>query len=79
LIPVESGSTIMANVMALSADEFKNALPQRITRTLLIHAPKLSPKPAADIAITILLNVKAVATHRPFSNPRRASPLKFAA
>jgi AcrR family transcriptional regulator len=48
--------------------EFRGALQQRIAKTLMIHTPSLSKRPAADIALVILLNVKSVATHKAFFN-----------
>jgi AcrR family transcriptional regulator len=47
-------------------EEFRSALLQRTANTLMIHTPQLSKKSAGDIALVILLNVKAVATHLAF-------------
>jgi hypothetical protein len=44
-------------------DEFKSALLERTAKTLAIHTPSLSKKAAADIAIVVVLNVKAVVKH----------------
>jgi AcrR family transcriptional regulator len=49
---------------SVKREEFKNALQQRLAKTLIIHTPNLSKKVAADIALVVLLNVKAVATHQ---------------
>jgi hypothetical protein len=44
-------------------EEFKSAALRRLAKTLLIHSPNLSPKSARDIALVVLLNAKAMATH----------------
>jgi hypothetical protein len=49
---------------SVKREEFKSALQERVARTLMIHTPNLSKKFAADIALVVLLNVKAVATHQ---------------
>ena len=46
--------------------EFKSAALQHIAKTLLIYSPNLSRKSAGDIALVILLNTKAAATHKDF-------------
>jgi AcrR family transcriptional regulator len=51
---------------SVKREEFRSALQQRVAKTLMIHTPKLSKKSAADIALVVLLNVKAVATHKAF-------------
>lgn len=44
--------------------EFRSALLQRVAKTLRIHTPTLSEKSAGNIALVVVLNVKAVVTHR---------------
>jgi hypothetical protein len=51
---------------SVKREGFRSAIVQRTARTLMIHTPSLSKKSAADIAIVIVLNVKAVATHQAF-------------
>jgi AcrR family transcriptional regulator len=51
---------------SVKRDEFRTALLERTTKTLVIHTPKLSKKSARDIALVMVLNVKAVATHQAF-------------
>jgi AcrR family transcriptional regulator len=51
---------------SVKREEFRSALLQRTARTLMIHTPRLSKKSAADIALVMVLNVKAVATHQAF-------------
>jgi AcrR family transcriptional regulator len=51
---------------SVQREEFRSALLQRTANTLMIHTPQLSKKSAGDIALVILLNVKAVATHLAF-------------
>jgi AcrR family transcriptional regulator len=51
---------------SVKREEFRGALLQRTAKTLMIHAPNLSKKSAADIALVIVLNVKTVATHQAF-------------
>jgi AcrR family transcriptional regulator len=51
---------------SVKREEFRRALEERTAKTLLIHTPSLSKKSAGDIALVILLNVKAVATHQTF-------------
>jgi AcrR family transcriptional regulator len=51
---------------SVKREEFRSALLQRTANTLMIHTPQLSKKSAGDIALVILLNVKAVATHLAF-------------
>jgi len=48
---------------SVKREEFKSAALRRITRTLIIHSPNLSQKSAGDIALVVLLNTKAIATH----------------
>ena len=59
---------------SIKREEFKSALQQRVAETLMIHSPNLSKKSAGDIALVVLLNVKAVATHRAFSAPTSSVP-----
>jgi AcrR family transcriptional regulator len=54
---------------SVKREEFRSALQQRVAKTLRIHTPTLPKKSAVDIALIVLLNVKAVATHRPFDDP----------
>jgi AcrR family transcriptional regulator len=49
---------------SVKREEFRSAILQRVAKTLLIHSPNLSKKSAGNIALVVLLNVKAVATHR---------------
>ena len=51
---------------SVKREEFRAALQQRVTKTLTIHTPKLSKKSAADIALVVMLNAKAVATQKAF-------------
>jgi AcrR family transcriptional regulator len=48
---------------SVKREEFRSALLQRIAKTLTIHTSNLSRKSAGDIALVVLLNAKAVATH----------------
>jgi len=49
---------------SVKREEFRSAMLQRVAKTLMIHSPNLSKKSAGDIALVVLLNVKAVATHQ---------------
>ena len=51
---------------SVKREEFRSAMMQRVAKTLTIHTSSLSKKAAADIALVIVLNVKAVATHQAF-------------
>lgn len=51
---------------SIKPEEFKSAVLQRVAKTLRIHSPTLPKKSAGDIAFVILLNAKAVLTHRKF-------------
>ena len=51
---------------SVKREEFRAALQQRVTKTLTIHTPKVSKKSAADIALVVMLNAKAVATQKAF-------------
>ena len=51
---------------SVKREEFRAALQRRVTKTLTIHTPKLSKKSAADIALVVMLNAKAVATQKAF-------------
>ena len=62
---------------SIKREEFKSALQQRVAETLMIHSPNLSKKSAGDIALVVLLNVKAVATHQAFSAPTSSVPEEF--
>ncbi len=45
-------------------EEFRSAVLRRVAKTLTLHSPKLPEKLADDVALVILLNTKAVATHQ---------------
>jgi AcrR family transcriptional regulator len=60
---------------SVKREEFRSALQQRVAKTLMIHTPKLSKKSAADIALVVVLNAKAVATHRAFFDHSASSVL----
>ena len=62
---------------SIKREEFKSALQQRVAKTLMIHSPNLSRKSAGDVALVVLLNVKAVATHRAFSAPTSSVSEEF--
>jgi hypothetical protein len=62
---------------SVKREEFRRALLQRIAKTLRIHTPNLSKKPADDVALVILLNAKAVATHQAFFNYTFGAPDEF--
>ena len=51
---------------SVKREEFRSAMMQRVAKTLTIHTPSLSKKSASDIALVVVLNVKAVATHQAF-------------
>ena len=51
---------------SVKREEFRRALLDRAARTLILYTPGLSKKSAGDIALVVLLNVKAVATHQAF-------------
>jgi len=51
---------------SVKREEFRSAMLQRVATTLMIHTPNLPKKSAGDIALVIVLNVKAVATHQVF-------------
>jgi len=48
---------------SVKREQFRSALLQRIAKTLTIHTSNLSRMSAGDIALVVLLNAKAVATH----------------
>jgi AcrR family transcriptional regulator len=62
---------------SIKREEFKSAMQQRVAKTLMIHSPNLSKKFAGDIALIVMLNVKAVATHQAFSVPASSVPEEF--
>ncbi len=62
---------------SVKREEFRNALQQRVAGTLMIHSPNLSEKSALDIAVVLLLNVKAVATHQASFGPASGVPDEF--
>jgi AcrR family transcriptional regulator len=49
---------------SVKREEFRSAMLRRVAKTLMIHSPNLSKKSAENIALVVLLNVKAVATHQ---------------
>ena len=49
---------------SVKREEFRSAMLERTAKTLMTHSTRLSKKSAADIALVVVLNVKAVATHR---------------
>jgi AcrR family transcriptional regulator len=51
---------------SVKREEFRSALQHRVAKTLMVHTPKLSKKSAADIALVVMLNAKAVATQKAF-------------
>ena len=62
---------------SVKRDEFRTALLQRTAQALRIHTPHLSKKSAGDIALVVLLNVKAVATHQAFFDSASGAPDEF--
>lgn len=62
---------------SVKREEFKSALQQSVAETLIIHTPNLSKKSAGDIALVVLLNVKAVATHQASFGPTSSVPDEF--
>ena len=63
---------------SVKREEFRSALQQRVAKTLVIRAPKLSKDSAADIALVVILNAKAVATHKAlFDRPASNAPDEF--
>jgi AcrR family transcriptional regulator len=62
---------------SVKREEFRSALLQRTAKTLMIHTPHLSKKSAGDIALVILLNVKAMATHQAFFDSASGAPDEF--
>lgn len=62
---------------SVKREEFRKALLQRIAKTLIIHTPSLSKKPAGDIALVVLLNAKAVVTHQAFFDSASNVPDEF--
>src|SRR5271154_2185335 len=62
---------------SVKREEFRSALLERTAKTLMIHTPKLSEKSAADMALVIVLNVKAVATHQVFFDSGSNAPDEF--
>jgi AcrR family transcriptional regulator len=49
---------------SVKREEFRSAMLRRVAKTLMNHSSNLSKKSAGNIALVVLLNVKAVATHR---------------
>jgi AcrR family transcriptional regulator len=49
---------------SVKREEFRSAMLQRVAKALMIHSPNVSKKSAGNIALVVLLNVKAVATHQ---------------
>jgi len=62
---------------SVKREEFKSALQRSVAETLIIHTPNLSKKSAGDIALVVLLNVKAVATHQASFGPTSSVPDEF--
>ena len=62
---------------SLKREEFRRALLRRVAKTLMIHSPSLSKKSAGDMALVILLNVKAVATHQAFFDSASSTADEF--
>lgn len=62
---------------SVKREEFKSAVQQSVAETLIIHTPNLSKKSAGDIALVVLLNVKAVATHQASFGPTSSVPDEF--
>jgi AcrR family transcriptional regulator len=62
---------------SVKREEFRNALEQRIAKTLMIHTPNLSKKSAEDIAQVVLLNVKTVAKHQAYFDSASSVPDEF--
>jgi AcrR family transcriptional regulator len=62
---------------SIKREEFKSALQERVAKTLMIHSPNLAKKSASDIALVVMLNVKAVATHRQLLPPDSSVPEEF--
>jgi AcrR family transcriptional regulator len=62
---------------SVKREEFRSAMLERVAKTLTIHTPNLSKKSAGDIALVVLLNVKAVATHQAFFDSASSAPGEF--
>jgi AcrR family transcriptional regulator len=62
---------------SIKREEFKKAMQERVAKTLMIHSPTLAKKSASDIALVVMLNVKAVATHRSLLPPDSSLPEEF--
>jgi hypothetical protein len=62
---------------SVKREEFRSALLRRTANTLMIHTPQLSKTSAGDIALVILLNVKAVATHLAFFDSASSAADEF--
>ena len=62
---------------SVKREEFRRALLQRIAKGLTIHTPKLSKKSAEDMALVVLLNAKAVATHQAFFDSSPGARMSF--
>jgi hypothetical protein len=48
---------------SVKREEFRSVLLRRIAKTLIIYSPNLPKKSAADMALVIFLNRKAMAAH----------------
>ena len=48
---------------SVKREEFRSEMLRRIAKALMIHSPTLPKSSAGDVALVILLNAKAVATH----------------
>jgi hypothetical protein len=49
---------------SLKREEFRSAVLRQIAKTLITYKPTLPKGAAADIALVVLLNVKAASTHQ---------------
>jgi AcrR family transcriptional regulator len=62
---------------SVKREEFRSAMLERTAKTLMIHTPNLSKRSAADVALVVLLNVKAVATHQALFDSASSAPDEF--
>ena len=62
---------------SVKREEFRSAMLQRVAKTLMIHSPNLLKKSAGDIALVVLLNVKAVASHQELRDSASGVPDEF--
>jgi AcrR family transcriptional regulator len=59
---------------SVKLEEFRDALLQRIANALMAHTPGLPKKLANDIALLIVLNVKAMVTNKEFFGSASGTP-----